>query len=184
MNTREATIKKASELGKEYERKYCACVPGTFRAIVDALRSEAGIELVTPEEEDRIHTAVLGLVGGTGGSALGNCGAVTGAGMAISLATGLGREAQEKDMLGAMSISAGNVKKFVVDKFKENFGSIICREICFARFGKAWDLSLEEPCREFLSMSRKHPNCQDGECTLAKGAAWAVEKILDMKGIP
>jgi hypothetical protein len=181
-SNRDKAMQKARELGKEYENLYVGCAQSSFAAIVDALRSEAGIELFTPEEQDKIFTAFVGLSGGVGMSAKGTCGAVTGASFAVSFASGKGRKEQLADKWAPVS-SSKNVRDSVVSKMSNEFGSIICREICFCRFGKSYDFTKSEVAIEFLSQSRKHPQCTVEGCTISKAAAWAVEKICDMKGI-
>ncbi len=179
---KEKAIQKARELGKEYENLYVGCAQSSFAAIIDALRSEADIELLTPEEEDRFFTALVGLSGGVGMSAKGTCGAVTGSSLAVSFATGKGRKEQLADKWAPVP-SSKNVRDGVVNKMANEFGSIICREICFCRFGKSYDFTKPDVAVEFLSQSRKHPQCTVEGCTISKAAVWAVEKICDMKGI-
>ena len=181
MNTRERTIAKARELGKEYGRLYTVCPMCSFAAIVDALRSEAGIELVTLEEEEKIFTGFVALQGGTAGTSQGTCGAVIGSSFAVSLATGVGRkEILQNKFAGATPCM--NAIDGVTSKFVKEFGSIRCIDICFNRFGKALSFTKPETMREFLKDAETRPSCET-DCTIALGAAWATEKILDMKGI-
>lgn len=185
MSIREKAIQRATELGKEYEEHFVGCAQSTFAAVVDALREVAGIELVSPEVEDIIFKGMVGLMGGVGGSARGSCGALTGAAFCISLAMGIGREEQLKDWR-AMGPTEEAVIDGIVKKYLEEYGSLVCREVCFARFGMSWDFTIPEVARDFLKGSRHDPRrapiCEK-ECTIAKAAAWAVEKILDIKGI-
>ena len=179
---KENAIQKARELGKEYENLYVGCAQSSFAAIVDSLRSEAGIELFTLEDEDKIFTALVGLSGGVGVSAKGSCGAVTGASFAVSFASGKGRKEQLADKWASVT-TCKNVRDGVVDNFLEEYGSVVCRDICFCRFGKSYDFTKQEVALEFLMQSRKHPQCTVEGCTIAKAAAWAVEKICNMKGV-
>ena len=179
---KERAIKKARELGKKYEGLYIGCSESSFAAICDALREETGIELFTPEEQDKIFTAMVGLQGGVGGSARGSCGAVTGSSFCVSLASGIGRKEQLGDKF-TLTIPCENVRNSVADKFQGEYGSICCHDICFKKFGKSFDFTRPEIIKEFLSNSRGNPMCTSETCTISKGAAWAVEKICDMKGI-
>ena len=179
---RKKAIQRARELGKEYENLYVGCAQSSFAAIVDSLRSEAGIELFTPEEEDKIFTALVGLSGGVGVSAKGSCGAVTGSSFAVSFDSGKGRKEQLADKWASVT-TCKNIRDSVVDRFLEEYGSVVCRDICFCRFGKAYDFTKQDVAIEFLSQSRKHPQCTVEGCTISKAAAWAVEKICDMKGV-
>jgi hypothetical protein len=167
---KERAIQKARELAKKYEGLYIGCSESSFAAICDALREEAGIELFTPEEQDKIFTAMVGLQGGVGGSARGSCGAVTGSSFCVSLASGIGRKEQLEDKF-TLVVPCENVRNGVTEKF------------CFKKFGKSFDFTRPEIIKEFLSNSRGNPMCTSETCTIAKGAAWAVEKICEMKGI-
>jgi hypothetical protein len=182
MNKKERTIKKASELGKQNQRLYFGCAQSSFAAIVDALRAEANIELVTPEEEEKIFKGLVGLEAGVGATARGGCGAVCGASFTVSLAAGVGREEQLADIWTLLS-PCEKVRDGVVNRFREEFGSIDCREIQFAKFGRVYDFWNEEALREYLKMIKTHPGCQNGACTIAKAAGWAVEEILEIKGV-
>ena len=179
---KERAIKKAQELGKEYEDLLVGCAESSFAAICDALREEAGIKLFTSEEQDKIFTAMVGLQGGVGGSARGSCGAVTGASFLVSFVSGIGRKEQLENKF-TLTIPCQNVRDGITNNFLKEYGSIVCRDICFSKFGKSYDFTKPEVISEFLSQSRAHPKCQLAECTIAKATAWAVEKICDMKGI-
>jgi C_GCAxxG_C_C family probable redox protein len=182
MSKKEKAINKARKLGTKYEDLYLGCSESSFAAICDALREEADIELVTPEEQDKIFTAMVGLQGGIGGSGKGSCGAVTGSCFCVSLASGIGRKEQLKDKF-TLTVPCENVRNGVTDKFQQEYGSICCCDICFKKFGKSFDFTRSEVIREFLTNSQGNPLCTPETCTISNGAAWAVEKICDMKGI-
>jgi len=179
---KEKIIKRAKELGAENELKYVGCVQSTFCAVVDALR-EAGIELVTPEVEEIFFTAGVGLSGGVGITCRGSCGALVGASLAVSLATGVGRKEQEKDPM-SRQISYKNVREYIANKFLEKYGGLTCREVQWARFGKAWDLTRPECFEDFHKNELEKCRTPDGktieECTIPVAAAWAVEAILEI----
>jgi C_GCAxxG_C_C family probable redox protein len=179
---KERAINKARELGKKYEDLYIGCAQSSFAAICDALREEAGIELFKPEEQDRIFTAMVGLAGGVGGSARGSCGTVTGSSFCVSFVSGIGRKEQLEDKF-TLGVPCENVINGVTERFQEEYGSICCHDICFKKFGKSFDFTRPEVIKEFLSNSRGNPMCTSETCTIANGAAWAVEKICDLKGI-
>jgi len=56
-------IKKAEELGIEYEAKYKGCGQCTFLAIIDALRW-GGLELIPEDMGDRLFSGICVLSGG------------------------------------------------------------------------------------------------------------------------
>ncbi|MBC7114187.1 MAG: hypothetical protein PWR13_160 [Archaeoglobi archaeon] len=175
-------IEEAIELGRDYEMKYVGCAQSSFSAIIDALR-KAGIELIEEDVEEIFFKALVGVSGGVGATGRGSCGAVTGASLAVSLATGIGRKEQERDpSLRARSYE--NVRKYVVSRFLERFGGITCREVQLSRFGKAWDMSRPDVIQDFRRNELENCRTPDGrtirDCTIALASAWAVEGILEI----
>lgn len=184
--TKEEIIKKAGELGAEYEIKYIGCAQGSFAAVVDALRW-GGLELIPRDMEERLFAGLTGLSGGVGIVGDGSCGAVTGSGLAVGLAVGISREMQEQNPETRRIVYAA-VQKAVVDKFREKYNSLICKDIQRKRFGKSWDMTIPERSQEFLreggtfDINERLPEryfCKTPECTIPLGAMWAVEYILD-----
>ena len=109
--------------------------------------------------------------------AVGTCGAVAGAAMAVSLSFDYGREQIEQD----------NNKMLLVNKavaemgkqVKTLFGHIVCQEIQFHNWGKAYHFSNPGVLREFSEMAMNRSGmagCQEVTGTLAR---LAVEKILE-----
>lgn len=182
MVEKEKVVKRAKELGAENELKYVGCAQSTFCAVVDALR-EVGVELVTPEVEEVFFTSCVGLSGGVGITGRGSCGAVVGASLAVSLATGVGKKEQEKDPL-SRQISYKNVREYIANKFLEKYGGLTCRDVQLTRFGKAWDLTRPECYEDFnknrLEKCRTPEGKTTEECTIAVAAAWSVEAILEI----
>jgi len=178
---KERIVAKAKELGKENETKYIGCSQSSFAAVVDAFRSE-GIELLTPEEQEKIFKGMVGLQGGTGGTSLGTCGAVIAPSFLVSMASGIGTKEQLEDKYKG-SVSCANVINGVTSRFIKEFGSIVCRDICFRRWGRVLDFCRSDTMREFLAKSKERPECQDTRCTISIGAGWGAEQICDMMGI-
>ena len=157
--------------GYDYLPRWNACAPTTFAAVMDTL-GYAGDQLVRD-----IWKASVGLTGGTGNMAVGTCGAVAGAAMAVSLSFDYGREQIEQD----------NNKMLLVNKavaemgkqVKTLFGYIVCQEIQFHNWGKAYHFSNPGVLREFSEMAMNRSGmagCQEVTGTLAR---LAVEKILE-----
>jgi len=157
--------------GYDYLPRWNACAPTTFAAVMDTL-GYAGDQLVRD-----IWKASVGLTGGTGNMAVGTCGAVAGAAMAVSLSFDYGREQIEQD----------NNKMLLVNKavaemgkqVKTLFGHIVCQEIQFNNRGKAYHFSNPGVLREFSEMAMNRSGmagCQEVTGTLAR---LAVEKILE-----
>lgn len=182
MNRRERCAHKARELAVEYQQTLVGCGHCSFAATIDALRSE-GVELVSPEVEDAMFKGLIGLTGGVGNMGVGTCGAVIGAGFAISLATGIGRKELEPDK-GNRWISYYNVAENLSKKWIERNGGLSCRETQIASFGKAFNSRMPERSKELFETAQKKGclNCE--ECTIARAAGWAVDAIWDMKENP
>jgi hypothetical protein len=90
MTQKEEAIRKARELAVEYQATLVGCGHCSFAATVDALRS-VGIELVDERLENEMFKGLMGLTGGIGNMGYGTCGALSGAGFAVSIAAGVGR---------------------------------------------------------------------------------------------
>ena len=183
--TKEEILKKAGELGVEYERRYRGCCQCTFTAIVDALRW-GGLELVPEDMEETLFPGLTVLSGGAAMSTDGSCGGLTAGILAIGLAMGISRQMQEEDSstrrIGYRAALTG-----IVDKYYEKYGSLLCKDVQRKRFGKVWDLRIDEMSREFVKTSGVYdlndrtPErgvCLTPECTIAVAARWAVEYIL------
>jgi len=181
MTKKERIVAKAKELGKENERKYIGCSQSSFAAIVDAFRSE-GIELFTPQEQEKVFKGMVGLQGGTGGTGSGTCGAVTGPSFCVSMVANIGPKEQLENRY-AGSASCANVINGVTSKFVKEFGSINCRDICFRRWGRVLDFCRPDTMREFLEKAKDRPECQDTRCTIAFGAGCGAEQICDIMKI-
>ncbi|HKL10843.1 MAG TPA: C-GCAxxG-C-C family protein [Clostridia bacterium] len=178
MKNKERCIQRARELGAEYQLRLVGCGHSSYSAILDALREE-GIELVSPETQDEVFKSVIGLTGGCGNMHEGTCGAVMGAAYAIGLAVGIDREEQENDGGKQTWLSSYEVKKGVADKFIENYGSIVCRDIMFSRWGMSFCSHHEGRSKEFFACAEKCGCRNPQECVISTGAAFGVETIWD-----
>jgi hypothetical protein len=171
-------VKKARELGGQYVQKYWGCAQSTFAAVIDALRS-AGVELVSPEIEDEMFKGLVGLSGGVGNMGVGNCGALTGASFAVSLASGVGRNEQLRDK-DHRWIAYDNVAETIGKKFLDTFGGTSCREVTWKRWGKQYNSWIPEIKQEFAREEMERGCLSADKCTQPMVAGWAVEFILDI----
>jgi len=148
-------MKEKSEIDKEvldetYRRgyDYCmrmGCAPGVFAAVMETLGYEDD-----PVVND-IWKATLGLIGGTGNMAIGTCGAMAGAAMAISYSFGFTKEDLLQDpekMMNVVSVVAE-----VGKKMQEKYGHIQCQEVQFHHWGKSYRMTNPEAMQEFMSLS-------------------------------
>jgi C_GCAxxG_C_C family probable redox protein len=120
-------IKKAAELGAEYEKTCTGCSQSVVAALQDALEM--------PSED--VFKAASGLADGIGLSGDGSCGALTGGSMVISYVFGRDRE-HHRDMMAAM-------KSYVLCKelykdFMERYGSCRCYDIQEKLLGRTFNL--------------------------------------------
>lgn len=183
MGNKERCIQRAKELAFQYQGTLVGCAHCSFSAALDALREE-GIELVSPEVQNEIFKAIIGLTGGCGNMHIGTCGAVLGSSAAISLAVGIGRDEQEKNGKWQRWISYYNVKTGVGDKFVQDYGSIICRDILLKRFGMAFDSQFPGRNKELFAFAEKKGCRHANGCIISKAAGYAVETIWDLINNP
>jgi hypothetical protein len=165
--TREEILKKAHDLGIEYEAKYKGCCESTFLAIVDALRW-GGLEIISEDMEEKFYSGICLLSAGVCFIGEGTCGAVTGSITAISLALGIPKVTEDAQAGQQASIK---IRETLLAKYYKEYNSILCKDVQRKYFGKAWNLADDEMTKEFLSIT-------DG-CTIRQTAVWATEIILD-----
>ncbi len=158
-------INKAEQLAKEYEAKYRGCGQCTFLAIADALRW-GGLEIIPEDVESRLFSGICLLTGGTAMSGDGTCGAVASSALAIGLALGISR-----DDISSVRKGAATVRDAILEKYYNEYKSILCKDIQRKRYGKAWDLTSDDMAHEFLGLS--------GGCTIMETAKLAVQCILE-----
>jgi len=156
-------LDEAYRRGYDYWLRY-ACAPGVFAAVMDTLGYEDDPAV------NNVWKATVGLIGGTGNMAIGTCGAMAGAAMAISYSFGLTKENLE-DLMEVNGVVAE-----VGKKMQEKYGHIQCQEVQFHNWGKSHRFTNPEAMQEFISLSHAHPACQEVTGDLAR---WTVKKILE-----
>lgn len=157
--------------GYEYLPKWGGCAPTTFAATMDALGYSAD-----PLARE-IWKATVGLTGGTGNMAIGTCGAMAGAAAAISFSFGFTREEIEQENTKMLLINKAVAE--VGQEMKKLYGHIVCQEVQFHIWGKAYHFNDADALREFSKMavnSSGKVRCQEVTGTLTR---LAVEKILE-----
>lgn len=193
MTKKETIVRKAKELKVQY-RKYVGCSLMTFAAVVDAFKSE-GIELFTPEVQEQISKGIYALTGGTAGQSIGTCGAVAAGTFLVSYVSDLGTKDLTKEIpeltkedLDKVFVPFTNAEKYITDKYMEQYGSIVCKDIRFKRNGRVFSLRRPDTWDEMTQYMRDHPKeCGSADVTsdhpAIAGAGWAVEAICALKGI-
>jgi C_GCAxxG_C_C family probable redox protein len=163
-------------LDEAYRRgyDYCArmgCAPGVFAAVMETLGYEDDSAV------NDVWKATLGLIGGTGNMAIGTCGAMAGAAMAISYSFGFTKE-DLKDQVKMLNVASAVAE--VGKKMQEKYGHIQCQEVQFHHWGKSYRMTNSEAMQEFMSLSSTNPEimaaCQEVAGDLAR---WTVKKILE-----
>nr|MDO8076383.1 C-GCAxxG-C-C family (seleno)protein [Candidatus Freyarchaeota archaeon] len=168
----EEILEEAYRRGYDYLPRWRACAPTVFAAVMDTLGYEGD------HTANEIWKAIVGLTGGTGNMAIGTCGAMAGAAAAISYSFGYTKEELEKDLMKMLNLNAAVAD--VGKKMQEKYGHIVCQEVQFHHWGKAYRFTNPNALMEFASMSGENsslPECQDVTGSLTR---WAVEKILEI----
>lgn len=157
----EKASKKAYELAFKYEANYGSCP----QAVLRALQEVFGYKM-----NDLIKSSHA-LAGGTALSGEGTCGALVGGIMAICFEHG--REL--KDMDKGRFLKSYALAKRLYDKFVEEFGSCLCKEVQKKIFGRSFNLWNAEDYKEFENAGAHRDKCPD---VAGKAAQWAAEILL------
>lgn len=161
---KEQLLKKAYDLGFEYEKVYRGCSQCSIAAIQDTLNIR----------EDNVFKASTGLAAGGGLTGIGVCGAYAGAILMLGLLCGRERD-NFADPEKIRFRSFGLAKKFT-EKYIQEFGSIICRDIQASRFGRPYYIADPEEFQKFEDAGGHVDKCTD---VVGRGTRLAVEFILD-----
>jgi hypothetical protein len=165
--TKDEIIRKANKLAIEYEAKYKGCGQCTFLATIDALRW-GGLEIIPKDMEDRLFSGICVLTGGVGLSGYGTCAAVASGALVLGLALGIQQETFNER---SFRENCATVRNTLLNKYYQEYNSILCKDVQRKFFGKAWDLARDDMSIEFLGISRG--------CTIMQTAMWTTEIILD-----
>ena len=165
MDSREELLQKAYDLAYKYEAERGSCPQCVLSALKETL--DVG--------DDETIKAIDGLAGGTALSAEGTCGALVGGLCAISSVVGRTYEQFSNDK--------GNRRVFLYakklyDKFVEEYGSPICKDVHKKLFDRSFDLLDTKDYAEFEKMGAHVDKCP---VVSGKTAKWAAEIILDLK---
>ncbi|MEJ2740021.1 MAG: C-GCAxxG-C-C family protein, partial [Dehalococcoidia bacterium] len=153
---------KAYQLGKLYERDYKGC----SQCVVAALQDTFDIR------NNDVFKAATGLAAGGGANVDGNCGAYSGAIMVLSMLDGRSRE-DFADPGGAMFKNFSLVTK-LHDRFIEEYGSVICRNVQAKIFGRPYYISDPDEFRKFEQAGAHETHCLE---VVGKAARWTAELI-------
>lgn len=157
-------IERARALGFEYEKTITGCCQCTIAAIQDSLDIR----------NDAVFKAGSGLTAGGGLSCEGSCGGFTGGVMVMSSVFGRCRQKWDNDR--NEKDCAHRMAEALMNRFKQEYGSHICRNIHQRIFGRDFDLKVVAQRGDFEKLGAHVDKCTS---VVGEAAAWAVELILE-----
>ena len=159
----EEVVNRAYSLGVEYEKTIRGCCQCTIAAIQDALQIR----------NDDVFKAGSGLTAGGGVTCEGSCGGYVGGVMVMSSVFGRRRNRWDDD--NEEKNCAYNMAKALMDLFKGEYGSHICKDIHRRIFGRNFDLR-DTVDKEAFEESGAHLD----KCTnvVGRAASWTTGLIL------
>lgn len=160
-NNKNEILDRVYDLAFKYEASFGSCPQCVLRAIGEVLNLRI---------EDAVKSS-HGLAGGTALSGNGTCGALVGGVMAICLV--YGRELKNMDK--GRFLKSYALAKQLYDKFVEEFGSCICRDVQNKIFGRSFNLWDPDDFKKFDEMGAHRDKCPD---VTGKVARWATEILL------
>ena len=161
---RDDHIKRAYELGFRFERDYHGCAQSTIAAVQDSL----GIR------NDTVFQTASGIAGGGGGIGDGVCGGYSGG--CIVMGMFFGRRRKKFDNDNENKATAYRLARSLHDRFKEKYGSVICREVQTKIFGRCYNLLDSEDKKLFEEAGAHDDKCT---CVVGDASAWVTEILLE-----
>lgn len=162
---KEEIVKRAYDLGFNYEKEYVGCCQCTIAAIQDTLGME----------NDAVFKAGTGLAGGIGATGFGPCGALTGGVMVIS--SKIGRDRSNFKDPERIRWKSYEIAKKLYDKFVEEYGSGACSDIQQKLMGRSFNLWEPADFEEFEKAGGHTEKCPS---VVANAAKWAVELLIEV----
>lgn len=156
---KKAVMKKAYNLGFEYEKVYKGCSQCVLAAVQDLFG----------EKNDDVFRAASGLAGGAGLCGDSGCGAYSGGIMALSQLYGRVR----KNFLDPERTrrKSFDLAKQLHDKFIAEYGSVICRDIQQKILGRGYYLRDPEEFEKFEKAGAHADKCPS---VVGNAAAWVA----------
>jgi C_GCAxxG_C_C family probable redox protein len=160
---RQEVLTRAYEKGFAYERDLGNCPQSTLATMQDIF--DIGGEEVS-------FKAAMPFAGGGGRSTNGTCGALIGGMMTLGIIYGRNRKEWESKIEKDKAFTSA---KELHDKFMEEYGGILCKEIQQKIMGRSFDLTKEEDFEAFLDAGGHIDKCPG---VVGKGAQWTAEIIM------
>jgi C_GCAxxG_C_C family probable redox protein len=162
-NTREQAMQKAFKLGFEGESRHYSCSQCSFNAIMEVLG----------RKNDQIFRCLGPLEGGGAVTAVNSCGAFSGSLAAIGYF--FGRTYQQFEKLES-SMEASLIGQELHARFKERFGTAICRDILKKLLGFETDFMDKEQFKRFEDAGGHSTVCPT---VVGLAAAWTIDILWD-----
>jgi C_GCAxxG_C_C family probable redox protein len=160
---KEESMKRAYELGFGLERDYGSCPQCVFAAVGEILENGSG----------EIFKAIDAFAGGLGRSGNGTCGALSGGVAAISCI--YGREDFHDPSASNRELCMVLAKR-LHDRFVEEYGSILCKDIQKKIMGRSYNLWDSKDREEFNAAGGHTNKCPD---VVGKAAKWTVDLLSE-----
>jgi len=151
----------------EYEQKYGSCPQCVLAAIQDVF---GGID-------DEVFKAGHALAGGVGLSTNGTCGALSGGVMALCCKHGRPR----KNFANGRYLKSHQLAKRLYDRFVEEYGSCICRDVQRKLFGRSFNMWDSKDYEEFGRAGGHKDKCPN---VAGNVATWVAEILLQGENVP
>lgn len=162
MESVEQIISKTESLGFKYEAERGSCP----QCVLAALHETIGIG------DEKLIKSADSLAGGTALSTQGTCGALVGGMLAIGYLEG--REYKDFS-LGKRNRRVFKFAKKLYDKFIQEYGSPVCKDVQKKLFGKSYNLLEAKDYGEFEEAGAHVDKCPSVSGNVAK---WTAEIIL------
>lgn len=157
-------LKRVYDLGHKYEREYGNCAQCVLAALSDIF----GLE-----DCEAVFKAATALSGGTAGMGDGNCGAYSGAALALGLMYGRER----KDFASPKKAKhASELTRKLRSKFLEEYGGVRCHDVQHKVFGRTFNLQDRADYKAFEEAGAHTDKCPE---VVGKAALWTAKIILD-----
>jgi len=161
---KEETLKKAYDLGFEYEKVYRGCSQCVLAAVQDLFEVK----------NDDVFRAASGLAGGIGLCGDGCCGAYTGGVMVLGQLYGRVRE-NFLDPNRTRKRTFDLAKK-LHDKFIAEYGTVICRDIQQKIFGRPFYIRDADDFKKFEEAGAHEDKCPS---VVGNAAGWVAEILME-----
>ena len=161
MQKKEILLEKVFRLAFDFEKEKCNCSQCAVAALQDVFKIKS----------EEIFSASYALEGGLADTCEGTCGALAGGAMIISYFYGRRREEFFKNILNE---KASYLTRKLHDRFIQEYGSCLCKDIQKKIFGRSFNLLDEKEIKLFVKSGGHIDKCPS---VVAKGAKWAAEII-------